>query len=209
MTAAIEKPARPLNGFPAVEVNDTLPLFRSTSVKNGPWYFGSAKTQRFDLDAPRGTCYVGTSIEVSVRERVRETLLNTGIIPPAVVADMNVYELRLQATITAADTTSEKAVMFGANRELATVYPYEVSCAWAEALVDEGFGGLAYASRFTSAAQWNSLALFGSSGPRTWGHVKKWSGRMALVDAGMKDFIYDHPPMTAIPVVAAPAPLPR
>lgn len=207
MTAAIQEPSVPLTGFPAIEVEDTLPMYRSTSTTNGPWFFNSSKTQRFDLAAPRGTCYLGTSIEVAVRERIRGTLLNTHIIPPAMVAAMNVYEVRIPATITAADTLSEQAVNFGANRELPTVRPYGVPCAWAEALAAEAFGGLVYASSFTSAAQWNALALFGDDGPKTWGHVKKWSGRMALVDAGMQDRIQDHPPMSAIRIKAPPPPL--
>ncbi|MBG6185306.1 hypothetical protein IWX65_003285 [Arthrobacter sp. CAN_A214] len=197
-----------MTGFPAVEIEDTLPLYRATIKGYGPWWFGFDLNQRFDIPKPKGTCYLATTVETAFREKARETLLHTGMVSPAFVDKMEFYELRLPATIQAADTTSEKAVTFGANRELATVAPpYEVPCAWAAALAGEGYGGVAYTSRFTSGVQWNALALFGDAEEAKWGHVNKWSGRIGLVDASLRHLIQDHPPMSAVPLAVAPPPL--
>lgn len=207
MTPSIGLPGKPLAGFPEATVPTSTPLYRSTSAKNSPWWFGSDGSQRFDLEKPHGTCYLGTSIETAIRERGRERLLRTGILSPAFVADMNVYELRLPSAVRAANTSDRVAVRFGANRELGTVEDYAVSCGWAQALHAEGYEGVAYASRYTSGDQWNSLALFGAAGDAGWPFVQKLSGRMALVDAGLKDLIQEHPTMLQAPIKAAPPPL--
>lgn len=207
MTPSIGQPTKPLAGFPTVEVADDVPLYRSTSTTNSPWWFGSDGTQRFDVQPPHGTCYLAIDIETAVRERGRERLLRTGMLSPAFVAGMNIYELRLPATIRAADTTDKTAVKFGANRELAIVDDYSVSNGWAQAFHTEGYEGIAYASRYTSGGQWNALALFGAAGDAGWGHVQKLSGRMALVDGGLTALIQEHPTLLQAPLKAAPPPL--
>lgn len=206
MTPSIGVPNRPLGGFPTIEATTDLPLYRSTATDRTPWWFGSDGSQRFDLNPPHGTCYLALDIETAVRERGRERLLSTGMLSPAFIAAMNVYELRLPSDITVANLTAPAAVRFGANRELATTEDYSVSCAWAVGLHAQGLGGIGYASRYTSAAEVNSLALFGDAGDAGWGWEQKLPGRMALVGAGLGDLIQE-PPTLAQATIVAPPPL--
>lgn len=64
-----------------------------------------------------------------------------------------------------------------------------------------------YASRFTSASGWNSIAVFGDAGEAPWSITNKMSGRIALVDAGLIDLIEDHPKFLGAKIVPTPPPL--
>ena len=58
-----------LDGFPAWHVHAGTTLCRVTTSGLGPWWFSSDGQGRFDLEPPRGTCYladeeVGALLEV-------------------------------------------------------------------------------------------------------------------------------------------------
>ncbi len=47
-----------LADFPVDRKDAGLSVWRVIWAGNGPWWYGSALKGRFDLAAPRGTCYV-------------------------------------------------------------------------------------------------------------------------------------------------------
>ncbi|WP_168796461.1 RES family NAD+ phosphorylase [Arthrobacter echini] len=209
MTPYIDKPTKPLTGFPSITVPPDLPLYRATSTDHSPWWFGSTGTQRFDLEPPDGTCYLAVDIETAVRERGRERLLNSGMMTTTQIAEMNVYELRLPTQVRVADTTDPKAVQFGANRELTTTEDYAVSCAWAQAFHVEGYRGMVYTSRFTSGTEWTSLAVFNRTGDARWPICGQLSGVDALLQSGL-GYMIERPPRAAqADIVPPPPPLPK
>jgi hypothetical protein len=202
-------PIKPLTGFPHAKVTAERTLYRSTSTTNSPWWFGSDGTQRFDLPESDGTCYLAADIETAIRERGRETLLASGHLSPAFVSSTYVYELRLPSPVTLANTTGPSAVNFGANRELATVTDYTLSCAWAAGFHQAGFNGIAYASRFTSVPYWNAIALFGRAGEAKWAILRKLEGGEAVREAGMDGMLRRTPLTSQAEVVPPPPPRPR
>ncbi|MBG0738810.1 RES domain-containing protein [Paeniglutamicibacter antarcticus] len=178
-----------LTGFPATDFEEGEELYRAVAVGQGPWWFGSDGSQRFDLKTPSGTCYTAQNIETSVREKARRPLLAHGVIDPAFVDGINVCELSLQGAGAFAETDSPRSTSFGANRELSTCPDYGLCCSWAEAFKTAGLGGIHYGSRYTTGPA-NSLAIFGDAGEReSWDVVRQLSGHRAMEEAGMLPLI--------------------
>ena len=206
MPAAIQPPDVPLARFPATKAGAVQPFYRSTAVGRTPWWFGSEGTQRFDLLAPNGTCYLATDLETAIRERGRETLMATGKLTRAFVESMQVYELHLPSPAKLANTTAKRAVNFKANRELSVVTDYSITCAWAAAFHQAGFNGIAYASRFTSGQRWNAVALFGPAGDAAWPHQGAKTGRDAVNAAGMSRMVLAPPHSGQAKILPPPPP---
>jgi hypothetical protein len=180
-------------------VPDTPLLQRATSGNNGPWWFGSAGDQRIDLPEPHGTCYLAVGVITTIREKARERMLHAGTVPAGLLAGWSIFDLKLPPAVTVADTVDERAVEFGANRELATVPDYSISYSWASAFHAFGFGAIAYPSRFTSGAKWNALALFGSAGEqKTWPYERKRPAAEALRAAGLDRLISGRSGLTFV-----------
>ncbi|ABG99767.1 hypothetical protein RHA1_ro08723 (plasmid) [Rhodococcus jostii RHA1] len=57
-------------GFRALVVTGRRQVTRGHRVSNGPWWFSSSGGGRFDLSAPRGTCYVAFDEATAIRETV-------------------------------------------------------------------------------------------------------------------------------------------
>ena len=131
-------------------------------------------------------------METALREKGRERLLSTGVIPTGMASEWIIYDLTLPIQVRAADTAHGEAVRFGANRELSTVTDPEISCSWAAAFHAASFGGIAYASRFTSQQGWNALALFGDSGARDWPHSNRRNAVSAIVEEGLEFMLTDR-----------------
>lgn len=201
---AIQAPSLPLERFPATKVNTDKALYRSTAANRTPWWFGSDGSQRFDLMEPMGTCYLAIDPETAIRERGRETLMATRKLTQAFLASMQVYELRLSSPKKLADTTSKRAVNFQANRELSVVTDYAISCAWAAGFHGAGFNGIAYASRFTSGARWNALAIFGPAGDAGWPYQRRLDGFDAAGEAGMSHMVLSPPTSGQVKILPPP-----
>lgn len=194
--AEIGAPTQPLDAFPCMAIDTQVPLYRA-GHPDGPWWFNGfskidGQTQRFDLRQPHGTCYLATNVETAIREKGRERLLSTGVIPTGLASEWIIYDLTLPVQVRAADTAHGEAVRFGANRELSTVTNPEISCSWAEAFHAASFDGIAYASRFTSQQGWNALALFGDSGAHEWPHANKRNAVQAMVEEGLEFMLSDR-----------------
>ncbi|WP_433604234.1 RES family NAD+ phosphorylase [Prescottella agglutinans] len=163
--ALVEPGSRPLDGFPGWPLTTRRRLLRGHKTANGPWWFASSGGGRFDLDAPRGTCYVAFDERTAIRETVGEVLASAGVITSEFAAERSLSTLRVPARRRLADTCAEAAADFGLTRELATLTPYVLPRRWAAALADL-FDGLRYQTRFTTGAGANAAALFGPAGAR-------------------------------------------
>lgn len=158
---ALTDPPDDLTGFPATPLTGR-PWHRAHTVGRNPWWFNHDGQGRFDLRPPRGTCYLASSIESAVRERLGPTLARANVISADEADRMHVSRLRTQGT--AADTTVQQATRFGVTRELGTITPYRLPQRWAEALRDTGYDALVYWPRFSPGATHHALAAFGDAG---------------------------------------------
>jgi RES domain len=187
----------PIASFPAVSVTVDVPLWRCHRAGVGPWWFASDGGGRFDLRAPRGTCYLGEDPLVAVVE----ALSHAG--PDGVAgttidrADLKVRclrELRLPVATRTADATDGKALGFGVTREIHDTVDYDMTQGWARAWGAAHFDGVHYLPTnhqpVLGHTPWQgpgaqgpgSLAVFGAAGERT-----RWRrGRAKPLDADIE-----------------------
>jgi len=142
-------------------------VHRGHRRSNGPWWFSSSGGGRFDLAAPRGTCYVAFDEATAIRETVGEALASLGVIAHDFAADRMLSTLRVPGTHELADACADAAAGFGLTRELCSMTPYDVPWAWAAAF-DAGFDGIRYQTRFTPGPAANAAAVFGPAGEASW-----------------------------------------
>ena len=165
---ALRSPRLDLGGFPSARLTRSRLVARSHRVEFDPWWFSSTPPRgggRFDLEAPRGTCYVADDLSTAVRERLRETLIAAGVVS-GVMADSFVVSLFHPARdYRCAHIGVAKAARFGVTRELGTCTPrhYPLSRAWATGFDQAGYEGIRYGARFAPGPA-NAWALFGPAG---------------------------------------------
>lgn len=165
---ALAPPTRDLSGFPAVDLDKGQRVARSHAVTNTAWWFASTPASgggRFDLGSPCGTCYIADNVEVAVRERLRETIVASGVVSPLLAERFAVSVFTMPRAWRCAHIGLAKAARFGVTRELAALAPsqYPLSRQWASAFAATGFEGIRYGARFTPG-QANAWALFGRAG---------------------------------------------
>lgn len=160
-------PPETLEGFPQHTVGPRDDLFRAHGTALGPWWFGNDGDGRFDLPAPRGTCYTATDPLSALRERLGPVLGGSDAVPESLLEDALVSRLRVPAGREVADTQSRDAARFGVTRELETMVPYAVPQAWARAFDAAGLGGVRYGPRFTPG-ECSAVALFDEAGSPEW-----------------------------------------
>ncbi|MGN6634758.1 MAG: RES domain-containing protein, partial [Oryzihumus sp.] len=78
---AQQVPRTRLAGFPAYRLDPRTVLCRAHLAANGPWWFSHDGGGRFDLPAPRGTCYLATDPAAAVRERLGAVLGGVPYVP--------------------------------------------------------------------------------------------------------------------------------
>ena len=160
-------PVVPLHGFPTRVVAQGQTLHRAHLATRGPWWFGHDGGGRFDLAAPRGTCYLATDPVSALRERIGPVLGGAAAVPETLVADVVVSALPTPRAWALADLQVPAAGSYGVTRELETMVPYAVPQAWARAFDEVGHDGVAYGPRFTPGDS-SATAVFGEAGPRDW-----------------------------------------
>lgn len=133
-----------------------------------PWFFSSRDTARdpgrFDLRSDDGgTCYWAVSAAAAVIEAVADPdapepplLTLAGLANLSVWSAAHVPAARRRRL---ADTTV--AALPALTGELATIVPYDIPWAWADAFHADGRTGICYRGRFSHD---DSLALFGPAG---------------------------------------------
>lgn len=160
-------PGVPLGGFPTRVVDRGHTLHRAHLATRGPWWFGHDGGGRFDLRAPRGTCYLATDPVSALRERIGPVLGAAPAVPETLVADVVVSALPAPRAWRVADLQVAAAAPYGVTRELETMVPYAVPQAWAEAFDTLGHDGVAYGPRFTPGDS-SAVAVFDEAGARDW-----------------------------------------
>ena len=112
------RPSGALDGFPKRRLARATALFRAHRADRGPWWFGNDGGGRFDLAAPRGTCYVGLDPCSAVRERLGPVLGSRREVPASLLEEAVVSVLRLPEPRDVADVQARSAGSFGVTREL-------------------------------------------------------------------------------------------
>ena len=184
---ALGPPPASLAGFPAYLVDADVDLFRAHGEDLGPGWFSSDGTGRFDLRAPRGTCYTALDPLSALRERLGPVLGPSQAVPESLLESAVVSRLRLPASREVADVQDGGVAAFGVTREIESMVPYAVPQAWARAFDEAGHGGVKYGPRFTPGDS-SAVAVFG--------------------DEGVADWPADADPVPAQQVPGAPAALP-
>ncbi len=164
---AQQGPPPELTGFPVLRTPPTLVLHRAHQSSRGPWWFASGGG-RFDLSAPRGTCYLASSPLAAVRERLGPVLAARSALPASTLEGVVVSRLTVGRATDAGPTSWANlrvagAARFGVTRELESMTPYDVPQQWARAFDAEGLDGVRYGPRFSPGAA-SAHALFGRAG---------------------------------------------
>ena len=166
-----------LRGFPVWHVLRGATAHRVTDAGHGPWWF-SSEGGRFDLDAPRGTCYLADDPLVALLEVLGPAASAPVLLAP-VLDGRVLWTVALPEQVDAADTTARRARSYGITAELAATTPYRRSRAWAAAFAAIGLGGVRYRARHDPAGG-RCLAVFGAAGER-----RRWRrGRSVPVAGG-------------------------
>ena len=160
-------PPTSLAGFPAYRIRSDVDLFRAHGADRGPWWFGNDGAGRFDLRAPRGTCYLALDPLSALRERLGPVLGGSQAVPASLLDAAVVSGLRLVETRDVADVQDRGAADYGVTRELESMVPYAVPQAWARAFDAVGCGGVRYGPRFTPGES-SAVALFDDEGLQDW-----------------------------------------
>lgn len=153
--------------------------FRAHEARSGRdggcWWFtsfspGQQPQGRFDLLEPRGTCYLASTPEAAVRERVGRFLARADWIPAEEVDGRRVTTvatLHIRGRRVADATKPGAADHFRATRELFTINDYILTTQWAAAFDRHGFAAVVHQPRFSTGNE-RAVALFGDEGGRTW-----------------------------------------
>jgi hypothetical protein len=160
-------PPASLVGFPAYRIGADTDLFRAHAGNLRPWWFGNDGGGRFDLVAPRGTCYLALDPLSALRERLGPVLGASQLVPASLLESVVVSRLRIVAGCELADIRDRRAATFGVTRELESMVPYAVPQAWARAFDTAGHGGVRYGPRFTPGDS-SAIALFDDEGGKSW-----------------------------------------
>ncbi len=142
-------------------------MYRCHRADRGAWWFSSSGDGRFDLSAPRGTCYLADSPLHALRERLGIVLGASRAVPASLLEHVVVSALGVPEPVALADLQSSAATDFGVTRELETMVPYAVPQAWAGALAAAGHGGIRYGPRLSTGPA-SAYAVFGAAGVRDW-----------------------------------------
>jgi len=138
-------------------------MYRAHHVSRDAWWFDSGRSGRFNLASPLGTCYAATKVETAVREKVRDEVIESGIISRALAESFAVSTVAAPVDHKCASVSSAGAVRHGLVRGLVTMEDYTVPQQWAETLHADTFDGIYYASAYTTGGP-TALALFGDQG---------------------------------------------
>ena len=164
---AQQPPPDDLSGFPARRLAPGTAVYRAHLARRSPWWFSSGGG-RFDLSAPRGTCYLASSALVAVRERLGPVLAARAALPVSALEGVVVSRLSLErdgarAPLRLANVRVAAAADYGVTRELESMTPYDVPSRWAVAFDAAGFDGVWYGPRFSPGAA-GAVAVFGPAG---------------------------------------------
>lgn len=148
--------------------------YRTGSPDGGCWWFSSWAPPdrpggRFDLVDPEGTCYLGETEAVAVRERCGRLVAAHLPVPASFLEGRVVSTVQVEIG-PLADLVDPEAWTVGVTAELHAGHDYELSATWARQFRAAGFDGLRYAPRFTPGGEY-AVAAFGPAGATPAGRV--------------------------------------
>lgn len=135
-------------------------LARIHRADRHPGFYSSDGSGRFDLPAPRGTCYLGEEPLASFVEVFREAT----VVAESLLATKALSVVGVRAEIALADVTHPRSRRFGITGEIHTSTAYEMTQAWATAFARAGLDGIRYRVRHDPAQDLVGVALFGPAG---------------------------------------------
>jgi hypothetical protein len=153
-----------LRSFPARALGLAQPLYRIHRRVHGPSYYSSDGSGRFDLAAPRGTCYLATEPIGAFIEVFR----NTALVAQADVTKRRLATLYVAREVILADCTVRPARAFGVTAAIHSTENYSLTQSWAAAFAQAGFGGVCYRLSHDPAQRCLGVALYGPSGASDW-----------------------------------------
>jgi hypothetical protein len=188
----LSQDAADLSRFPTFVLRPNRVCFRIHWAGKDPWWFNADGSRRFDLEAPRGTCYLaetalGAFVEVGAR---------LSYVDPDELARRSLARLRVTGLLRLADVTSPKAAGFGvtARASAGSDYPRD-SQPWARRLAAAGFDGIRYGLSHEPGLRLRGLALFGEAGEHpSFGPVDDGPIPDALVAKAMARFGFRYAP---------------
>lgn len=139
-------------------------LWRVTRETHVPWWFSSNGGGRFDLEAPRGTCYLAFDPITALLEVIGPRL--GGAVSRDFFTERVIRSVSPPKRGRMADSTSRRALGYGVTPEIGVIVPYGLPRRWAERWREAGFDGVVYWARHDPQRS-KSLALFGNAGERT------------------------------------------
>ncbi len=153
-----------IRDFPAAVLVPGTLLYRIHRDGYDPWWFSHDRSQRFDIPAPWGTCYLaGAPMGAFL-----ETLGRLVIIPTADVAGRRLATITLTQELRLADCQAPVAASYGVTATTSAGYPYKTeSHPWARRFWRAGFDGVRYGAAHHPALAETSYALFGRSDQAT------------------------------------------
>jgi RES domain len=180
----LRRPPEDLSGFPTYDLLRSEQLYRLHRADRSPWWFSSDASGRFDLEPPRGTCYlaaspVGAFIEVFRVETV---------IPEAEIDVRALSSLAAPRRSRLADCTVSAARKFGITGAIHTQPDYTLPREWATAFAAAGFAGIRYRLSHDPAQRELGIALFGVAGQRTLPVRKTESIPASVIDVARRRF---------------------
>jgi hypothetical protein len=158
-------PPEDLQEFPSYTLSTTQPLFRIHRVAHGPWWFSSG-LNRFDLSAPKGTCYLAEQEAGAFVEVFQDWV--SSIVPYAEVEARLISTLTVPRSMILADCTDPASLSFGVTAEIHTIADRTRTQPWAAAFDRAGYAGIRYLIRHDPSQQHFAIALFGSGGVASW-----------------------------------------
>jgi hypothetical protein len=188
-------PSRDYSVFPRVALTQGTSVYRVHRKGLGPWWFCSCQDCRFDLNDPRGTCYLATDPMTAVLEAFGNDL-DSGFLPETAIQDRCVRRMPLPADYDLADLASRRCVGFDVTSEIGDITPYDLPLVWATHLDSSGFDGLRWSTRFDPAPSANGVAVYGEAGERS-----KWRrGRASNIGAKFRRRLKDECNVEVLPV---------
>lgn len=156
-------PPDDLDGFP--EAGPVAELHR-VSEWPGAWWYASVTELadrdggRFDLAAPRGTCYLaGDSLEGALVQRLLRTPVK--VVPAERLEELFHATIEVRSAPPTADLTAPEATGFGLNAEIHSTLDYTKPRRWAAALYADGWRAVRHRLRGDTGQQLAGRALFG------------------------------------------------
>jgi hypothetical protein len=155
--------------FPVFILEVDQDLFRIHSAKYGVWFFSAASTDggRFDLDAPRGTCYTALDWMSAVLEKLGEKMAGAGV-GVDFFTELRLSRIHAPGRADLAELSHGHAAGFGVTNELSSMTPYDMPRRWAAHFDSHGFSGVRYHTRFNPKCNGAGIALFGDEGEHDW-----------------------------------------